>query len=463
MVQIMLADLSMSLDNVLAVAGAANGHTWVLLLGLLLSVVLMGVAANLLAHVLERQRWIAWVGLADRAVRRAEDDLARLARGRRRDRRLIDSRPAGQRSCGASGGRTCSRNSPAGPRGPAANCNAPATGSVCSTAGNARKSPTRSARVSSRPLFGFGREDFPLPRTAPLLADIAVELENGRGAVRLRGLDVARFTLDALRQAFWGIGCHLGTPLFQNANGEIMGEVRDESRLAVQTYETAEAGKVASSRSRTRGTGPLRWHTDRCDVIALLCARNARSGGVSKLASIVTIYNEIGRRRPDLLALLCQDYWRSRPSDEDGRTAQRAFALPVFCVLDGKLTCQYSRTYVEQAQEFPEVPRLTAAQNEALDLLSAVAEETCLHCPFEAGDIQLLNNHVVFHGRTAYEDAADGGQERLLLRLWLAVANSRRLPAAQDVLWGSVEPARCAAAWCNRGQGSARRRSIFDV
>jgi len=63
MMQIMLADLSMSLDNVLAVAGAANGHTWVLLLGLLLSVVLMGFAANLLARVLERQRWIAWVGL----------------------------------------------------------------------------------------------------------------------------------------------------------------------------------------------------------------------------------------------------------------------------------------------------------------------------------------------------------------------------------------------------------------
>jgi YjbE family integral membrane protein len=63
MIQIMLADLSMSLDNVLAVAGAANGHTWVLLVGLMLSVVLMGFAANLLARLLERQRWIAWLGL----------------------------------------------------------------------------------------------------------------------------------------------------------------------------------------------------------------------------------------------------------------------------------------------------------------------------------------------------------------------------------------------------------------
>jgi len=63
MTQIILADLSMSLDNVLAVAGAANGSTWVLMLGLLLSVVLMGVAANFLARVLERQRWVAWIGL----------------------------------------------------------------------------------------------------------------------------------------------------------------------------------------------------------------------------------------------------------------------------------------------------------------------------------------------------------------------------------------------------------------
>jgi YjbE family integral membrane protein len=64
MTQIILADVSMSLDNVLAVAGAAHGSTWVLAVGLLLSVVLMGVAANLIASVLERLRWISWIGLA---------------------------------------------------------------------------------------------------------------------------------------------------------------------------------------------------------------------------------------------------------------------------------------------------------------------------------------------------------------------------------------------------------------
>ena len=64
MAQIVIADLSMSLDNVLAVAGAALEHPWVLVVGLAVSVVLMGVAARLIARLLERYRWIAWAGLA---------------------------------------------------------------------------------------------------------------------------------------------------------------------------------------------------------------------------------------------------------------------------------------------------------------------------------------------------------------------------------------------------------------
>jgi YjbE family integral membrane protein len=58
-----VADVSMSLDNVLAVAGAAKDHPWVLVFGLVLSVILMGVAANFIARYIERYKWIAWVGL----------------------------------------------------------------------------------------------------------------------------------------------------------------------------------------------------------------------------------------------------------------------------------------------------------------------------------------------------------------------------------------------------------------
>src|SRR5580692_1614853 len=63
MMQIIVADLSMSVDNVLAVAGAAHGHPWVLVAGLLFSVILMGMAATAIARLLDRFRWIGWIGL----------------------------------------------------------------------------------------------------------------------------------------------------------------------------------------------------------------------------------------------------------------------------------------------------------------------------------------------------------------------------------------------------------------
>jgi hypothetical protein len=295
-------------------------------------------------------------------------------------------------------------------------------------------------RVRAMPLFEITKQDFPLAATADFLAAVSEELEDGLGAVRITGIPVARYSEDELRRVFWGICTHLGTAMYQNARGEIMGEVRDESRDSAPTYVTPEQGKVKSSRARARSTGPLRFHTDRTDVIALVCARNAKAGGVSKIASTVTIYNEMLKRRPDLVEVLFQDFWRSRPEDEDGGPGGGVFKMPVFGMRDGKLTSQYSRTFVEQAQEYPGVPRLTEAQIAAMDLLAEVAEEVCLYAPFAPGDLQLLNNHVVFHGRTEYEDDPSQAQERLLFRLWLSVPNSRPLPEGFDVLWGSIAP-----------------------
>ena len=294
-------------------------------------------------------------------------------------------------------------------------------------------------RVRFMPLIEIAKEDFPLAATADLLAAASEELENGLGAVRIAGIPVSRYGEDEVRRVFWGLCAHLGTAMYQNARGEIMGEVRDESRDPTPSYVASQDGRVKSSRARTRSTGALRFHTDRTDVIALLCARNAKEGGVSKLASTVTIYNEMLNRRPDLLDVLFEDFWRSRPEDEDGGPGI-VFKMPVFGISDGKLTSQYSRTFVEQAQDCPEVPRLTAAQVAAMDLLAEIAEEVCFHAPFAPGDLQLLNNHVVFHGRTAYEDDPARAQDRLLFRLWLSVPNSRRLPDGFDVLWGSTAP-----------------------
>jgi hypothetical protein len=298
----------------------------------------------------------------------------------------------------------------------------------------------------------IAREDFPLPRTQALLADIRDELENGSGMVLLRGLPVARYSEEELRCLWMGIGANLGTPVFQNNRGELMRAIRDEAGAAgtdlgatygqVQGAGT-DGGAFLSSYARTLSNGRLRFHTDRCDVVGLLCVRQAVKGGVSTLASSPAVHNAMLERRPDLAAALYRPVWRSRLGEEAGGETM-AYPLPVFDQRpgpdgQGRFTSHYSLTYIEAAQLRDEVPPLEPAQREAIDLLMALAAELSFEMRFEPGDMQFLNNHVVYHGRTPFEDDAARGQDRLLLRLWLAMPNSRPLPEGHEVLWRSIE------------------------
>ena len=85
-------------------------------------------------------------------------------------------------------------------------------------------------------------------------------------------------------------------------------------------------------------------------------------------------------------------------------------------------------------------PLSAAAQTAALDLLDALAEDPAFHLEidFQPGDIQLVNNHVLFHDRTAFEDWAQPERRRHLLRLWLAPAQAQPLPAVFAECYGDL-------------------------
>ena len=302
-------------------------------------------------------------------------------------------------------------------------------------------------KLSGVPDTEITKAGFPLPELEPFLAGLRDELENGLGVARIQGLPVERYDPADLRRMFWGIGTHLGTAVPQSVKGELIDEVKDETRVNPEIGQeigahrgpTSDALPVLSSRARARSNGPLRFHTDGTDLIALLCVRNGIAGGESKVVSTAFLYNEIRRLRPDLHTLLCQPYYRFLPNTDRLPAQDRVFAMPIFGLRDGKLTCQYSRTFVEQAQELTDVPRLSPAQIEALDLLAELAEAHCMTVPFEVGDVQVLNNHVAFHGRTAFEDDIAAGQDRLLLRLWISPENNRALPDGFEVFWGGIQ------------------------
>jgi hypothetical protein len=301
------------------------------------------------------------------------------------------------------------------------------------------------ARSRDIPWNRVNRANFPLPSAAAFFDDVREELENGSGMVKIEGLDVGRYGPDALRRLWFALGGHLGTPMFQNCRGEVMREIKDAGTgvgAALYGATVDAAGKTfLSSAARTLSPGQLRFHTDRSDVVGLLCVRQAAEGGVSKLASSAAVYNEILKRRPDLHALLCRPIPRSRFGEEEGGE-HVVYDLPVFGVRDGKLTSHFSLTYIEDAQRRPGARALAAAEHEAIRMLMDVAEALCFEMRFAPGDIQLLNNHAIYHGRTAFTDDPASGRDRLLLRLWLSVPNSRALPADHAVLWGDVSGGR---------------------
>ena len=247
----------------------------------------------------------------------------------------------------------------------------------------------------------------------------------GGGSSLLRGLPVDG---DA-ELAFAGLGAHLGSARSQNRHGHLVGHVRDlglsSADPTVRVYQTNE-----------RQT----FHTDSCDVVGLLCLQTARVGGESLLVSSTTIFNEMRRRRPDLLALLLAPIATDRRGEvPPGR--QPFYAIPVFHWYEGHLSALYQRQYIDSAQRFADAPRLTSAHVEALDLFDALANDPALHLSMTLapGDVQLVHNHTLLHDRTAFVDWPEPERRRHLLRLWLACPGARPLPACYAEPYGRVD------------------------
>ena len=270
----------------------------------------------------------------------------------------------------------------------------------------------------------------PLSTIAPRLRVLLNEVLNGRGFVLIRSLPVGQWTRRQAAMAFLAIGVHLGNLRIQNAQGHLLGHVRDRGR-------SSDDPNTCIYQTRERQT----HHTDSCDVVALLCLQKAKQGGLSSLVSSTTIFNEMRRRRPDLLKVLMEPIETDRRG-EVPEGSKPYFTIPVFNYYNGLVSAIYQRQYIESARRFPGVPPLTAQQIEALDLLDQLANDPKLNftMEFEPGDIQLVHNHTILHDRTAFEDYPEPERKRHLLRLWLAPPNARPLPEIYAERFGSITP-----------------------
>jgi hypothetical protein len=292
------------------------------------------------------------------------------------------------------------------------------------------------AHVKSKGLHihAVTKADFPLPQLAARLAAILQELETGLGCFLIRGIPVARLGNKDATLAYWGVGTHLGSVVAQNMMGELLGDVRVidcdwDQNFNIRGYQT---------------NVHLPFHCDKSDVVGLLCLQTSKSGGTSSFTSAVAIHNEILRTRPDLLETLyhpfCVDH-----RGEEFEGDEPYYVAPVYTFHKGKLYSRFGQRYVETGQRFPQVPRLTQDEIDAMNLYSklALSKEFRLDMQFERGDIQLLNNHVTVHSRTDYEDFPEPERRRHLVRMLLFTPGLAEVPphtaALNDYIrrWGA--------------------------
>jgi hypothetical protein len=268
----------------------------------------------------------------------------------------------------------------------------------------------RHALAKSDDVLELGCDDFPLPTLHGRLLRIEDELINGRGFVRLRGVDRRAYTQAEMEIIYWGIGTHLGLPWAQNKYGHVLGDVTDQHKgIDDPTARGNELGGI-----------PLPFHCDGSDLVGLMCLENGRRGGLSAVANSVRIHNRLVSERPDLAAALYDEL----PNDFRGEQAAGGkpyYLVPVFTEWDDRLFVRCIPPYILASQRHPETPRLTDVQKEALAAVVEMADDPENHVLMELwpGDMQFINNYHVFHGRTAYEDDRTAGHVRHLKRLWL--------------------------------------------
>jgi hypothetical protein len=278
-------------------------------------------------------------------------------------------------------------------------------------------------------LLEVSRDNFPLPTLAAVLDNIQDEVVNGRGFVLIRGLPVDSYTIEEAALAYLGIGSYFGWAIPQNAKGHVLGHVRD-----IGLDPDNPEHRLYGTKARHL------FHTDSCDIVGLLCLQIAKSGGQSKIASSVTVYNEMVKRRPDLVGVMMEPFVTDRKGEiPEGKGP--FYEMPIFNPYGGYLTTTYNRDFIIAAQRFDEVPRLTDDQVAAMDLADELAgsDEIRLDMDFRRGDMQFIHNHQVLHARTPYEDYPEPERKRHLLRLWLAPPNCRPLAPVIAERFGSIE------------------------
>lgn len=263
-------------------------------------------------------------------------------------------------------------------------------------------------------------EQFRLDACRRLMGEIKPRLDHGLGFVILDRLPVDRWSKQELSDAYWLLGSLLEPPVAQDYARTILYDVRHDGQPYTGETRTALTPEgLDMHNDSSMGEAPPNY-------ISLLCLQTAKSGGKSSLSSAYAAHNHFLQEHPDLLERLYRPFYRHR-QEYQAPGAEKTNYYPIFTIEKGGLRIRFNgrvirRGYAKSGQV------LDNEGVQAVELLDSFLGDPAHRHDFwiEPGQIQVLNNRVIVHGRTPYQDHDEPEKRRHLLRLWLRAGDRRQ-------------------------------------
>ena len=281
-----------------------------------------------------------------------------------------------------------------------------------------------------RALFDYSPDEFDLGPVLDLILAASRHAYFGPGLSLVKGLPRDKLSEKEFRLLVWSIGLYLGVARPQGIASQYMSEVRSTG----MDYRSPSGRGYNSNVT-------LDFHCDGCDLVALACYNKAKSGGKSIISSSVTAWNTLLFERPDLAEVACSKFFFSR-NQEQAPDELPYYGQPLFDFENGNLFAKWNRNRIRTGQALDGVPKLSLEQRECTDILDEILlrPNVMFSMWLEPGDLQFINNHVMLHSRTAFDDFKELNRKRLLYRLWIAPPFSIKLPMSWKEYFRSISP-----------------------
>lgn len=264
-------------------------------------------------------------------------------------------------------------------------------------------------------------ERFAIPACRALMRRVRHVLDEGVRFAVVDRLPMDEISDEEAKALYWILSSMLARPVQQKLTGTLIYDVHDTGKKA-----TPGSGvRPDQTNMEQFFHNDNAYNTTPPEIVALLCARPAKTGGESQVMSLYTLHNELLRKHRDVIPRLYQPFWFDRQKEYlPGEPC--VIHAPMFSY-DGRLKARMSVFQASSGYALKKEPMDDATLAAIAALKSLFADDT-LRADFvmERGQIQYVNNQETCHRRTTFEDFPEADKKRLMIRLWLRDAGDVR-------------------------------------